>query len=73
MMNANLLKGVLRSKGITQETAARKIGISLSRFNAKLNGTGGAEFSLGDVQALRNYLELTPEDVDRIFFEEKVS
>ena len=72
-MNANLLKGVLRSKGITQETAARKIGISLSRFNAKLNGTGGAEFSLGDVQALRNYLELTPEEVDRIFFEEKVS
>lgn len=68
-MNVNLLKGKIREKGYTQEDVAEKMGISLSRFNAKLNERGGAEYSLGELQAMRGILQLTPKQVEQIFFE----
>ena len=67
-MNADMLKGKIRGMGLTQEAVAVKIGVSLSRFNAKINGTNGAEFSLGEVQTLKKILSLDMEEVDRIFF-----
>lgn len=67
-MNADRLKGEIRAQGMTQETVAAQIGISLSRFNAKLNSTGGAEFSLGEVQAIKRFLRLSSTQVDDIFF-----
>lgn len=72
-VNSALLKGEIRAKSMTQEDIASKIGISLSRFNAKLNNTGGAEFSLGEVRAIKALLCLNSEAVDSIFFDEKVS
>lgn len=67
-MNGTLLKGKMRENDLTQHDVAEKIGISLSRFNAKLNNTGGAEFSLGEVRAIKALLRLNSEQVDRIFF-----
>jgi DNA-binding XRE family transcriptional regulator len=67
-MQANMLKGKLAENGMTQAAAAEKIGISFSRFNAKINETRGAEFSLGEVLALKNVLNLSPEQIDQIFF-----
>ena len=67
-MQANMLKGKLTENRMTQAHAAERIGISLSRFNAKLNETRGAEFSLGEVLALKNVLNLSPEQIDQIFF-----
>ena len=67
-MNANLLKGKMVEQGMTQEEVAKKIGISLSRFNAKLNETGGAEFSLGEAKSLIELFCLSPKQVDQIFF-----
>ena len=72
-MNSALLKGEIRAKSMTQEDVASEIGISLSRFNAKLNNTGGAEFSLGEVRALKELLSLDAEQVDVIFFDGVVS
>lgn len=72
-MNSDLLKGEMRARALTQEDVAGQIGISLSRFNAKLNNSCGAEFSLGEVRKLKNALGLTSSQVDLIFFEEKVS
>lgn len=69
-MNSNLLKGEIRAKAMTQENVARSIGVSLSRFNAKLNGTNGAEFSLGEVRSIKSILGLSAEQVDNIFFEQ---
>lgn len=66
-MNKDLLKGRIRSLGMTQSDIATKVGISLSRFNAKINETDGAEFSLGEVQALKRILNLTSEQIDLIF------
>lgn len=67
-MNINLLKGKMREKGMTQEAVAKDMGVSLSRFNAKLNQRKGAEFSLGEVQTLRRMLGLTAKQTDQIFF-----
>lgn len=66
-MNGNLLKGALRAAGLTQEEAARKIGISLSRFNAKANNSNGAEFTLEDIRGLKQVLRLSAAEVDEIF------
>jgi DNA-binding XRE family transcriptional regulator len=67
-VNKDKLKGQIRSLGMTQGDVAEKIGVSLSRFNAKINETDGAEFSLGEVQALKGLLNLNSEQVDQIFF-----
>lgn len=67
-MNADMLKGKIREHGLTQDAVAQRLGISLSRFNAKLNGTNGAEFSLGEVQGLKKLFDLEPHQVDEIFF-----
>ena len=72
-MNRGLLKGKIKEKAMTQGDVAERIGISLSRFNAKLNNFGGAEFSLGEVRALKKLLQLDQAQVDSIFFDEKVS
>lgn len=66
-MNANLLKGKIREHNMTQADVASRIGLSLSCFNAKLNGTRGAEFSLGEVRGMRDLFKLRPEQVDQIF------
>ena len=67
MVNA-LLKGKIREKGMTQGDVAEKIGLSLSRFNAKLNNTGDAQFSLREVKAMKALLDLDSDQVDQIFF-----
>lgn len=67
-MNANKLKGEIRANGMTQEDVAAEVGISLSRFNAKLNNANGAEFSLGEVRAIKKVLNLTHTQIEDIFF-----
>lgn len=67
-MKSDLLKGKIKEKAMTQEDVASGIGISLSRFNAKINGSGGAEFTLGEARAMKKMLSLDSEQVDRIFF-----
>lgn len=72
-MNKDLLKGEIRAKAMTQDVVAERIGVSRSRFNAKLNGHKGAEFTLGEVRAMKKLLYLSKDQVDEIFFDEKVS
>ena len=67
-MNSALLKGEIRAKSMTQEDVASRIGVSLSRFNAKLNNYGGAEFSLGEIRAIKALLRLDSGKVNAIFF-----
>ncbi len=72
-MNSNLLKGALKAQGLTQRTTAQLIGMSASRFSAKINGTNGAEFSLGEAKKLRDLLRLDTATCDAIFFNAAVS
>ncbi len=67
-MNSNILKGKMREQNLTQSAVAASIGLSLSRFNAKLNSAGGAEFSLGEIRMLKKLFALDSAQIDQIFF-----
>ncbi len=66
-MNRDALLGKLREHGLTQEDGARICNMSRSRFNAKVNGTGGAEFKLGEIRALKSGIPLTLDEAASIF------
>ena len=66
-MQRDLLKGKIKEKGMNQSEVAEKIGMSLSRFNAKLNHKDNAEFTLGEVYAIKDVLGLSTEQTTKIF------
>lgn len=67
-MNKNELVSKMKKYGDNQTDLANYIGISVQRFNAKLNGTGGAEFTQGEICKVKEKYNLTSEEVDVIFF-----
>lgn len=67
-MNTAALKGKIRANGKAQSDVAKEIGLSLSRFNAKLNCKDGAEFTLGEIKSLRNVLNIGMDETEVIFF-----
>lgn len=67
-MNKNELVSKMKKYGDRQEDLAKSIGISPQRFSAKLNGTGGAEFTQGEIQKIKEKYNLTCEEVNLIFF-----
>lgn len=72
-MDKNALKSIMVRNGDTQSELAAGIGISLSRLNAKINGTGGASFKQAEIARIKKRYSLQPEVVDRIFFEDNAS
>lgn len=72
-MNKLKLESIMKLKGHTGQYVADKLGISRSTFSAKLNEKNGAEFTQGEITKLKNEYELTPQEIDEIFFKEKVS
>lgn len=66
-MNKNLLASVLAKNGDTQADLAAVLGISLSRTNAKINESGGAQFNQSEIAMIKMRYHLTAEDVDAIF------
>ena len=54
--------------GDTQQILADALGMSLSRLNAKINETDGAEFTQSEITAIKIRYHLTAEEVDLIFF-----
>lgn len=72
-MNKSLLKAEMSRYEDTQATLAKALGISLSRLNAKINETGGAEFTQTEILFIKERYRLDPSAIDSIFFAEKVS
>lgn len=72
-MNKALLESKMKLHGDNQSKLADALGISLPRFNAKLNETNGAEFTQGEIQKVKERYNLTGEEVDAIFFKGNVS
>jgi transcriptional regulator with XRE-family HTH domain len=70
-VNANLLKSYLVRSGDTQKELARYMGISQSALNAKINGH--IEFRQGEMNFIKMRYELSADEVNGIFFNEKVS
>ena len=68
-LNKNKLVSKMKWHGDTQADLAEYIGISLQRFNAKLNETDGAEFTQGEIRKIIEKYKLTSNEVMEIFFE----
>ena len=67
-MNKTLLASKMKMFGDTQLQLSQALGLSLARTNAKINETDGAEFTQGEISIIRFRYQLTPEEVDSIFF-----
>ena len=72
-MDKNLLRAYMAEHGDTQAQLAEAMGISLSRLNAKINGTRGAEFSQSEIQFIANRYQMKAKEVSAVFFAGKVS
>ena len=64
MTNTNLLKGAIKSKGLTQIETAKLIGISMASLNYKINNR--REFTASEIAKLVDLLEI--DNKDRYFF-----
>ena len=68
VMNKNKFVSVMKLHGDTQESLAEAIGLSVQRMNAKINSTGGAEFTMSEIRAIKIRYSLKSEEIDDIFF-----
>jgi len=64
----NKLKGLLREKGISYNTLADTINLSVAGLSNKINRKKGSDFTITEVIRIKNYLNLLNEDVYLIFF-----
>lgn len=71
-MNSRLFRAKMVEKGETSDSVAKYLNIARSTLYRKIRGVD-TDFDQKEITALKNRWELSPEDVDRIFFTEKVS
>lgn len=67
-MNVLKFRARLMEEGLTLMNAADTLGCSCSTLSAKIHGNKGADLRLREVKALRDWLGLSDEEVDDIFF-----
>lgn len=72
-MNKRMLESKMKLFGDTQMILANAIGISTSRFSAKINKYDGAEFTQSEINAIKDRYKLSAKEVDNIFFTTEVS
>lgn len=72
MTNTNLLETKIRDSGLRIGYICEQVGISYPGFQKKMRNEGKSEFKPSEIVVLRELLRLTPEEVDQIFFAEKV-
>ena len=70
MTNTTLLKKKIDTSGYKVIFLAEKVGLTPQGFYKKLKD--GSEWTFSQVMILRDLLHLTNEEVDSIFFNEKV-
>jgi len=72
-INKTLLQSYIVKFDGNQLVLARAMGLSLSRLNAKINETKGAEFKQSEIIFMRDRYHLTDHEVCNIFFAKTVS
>ena len=65
-MNTDKLKALIAEKGMTIDSVAKEIGMDPSTFYRKLKSNGN-NFSIGEMHALQELLEIATEDCVNIF------
>lgn len=71
-MNINELKAEMVRHGDTGETLADALGITRQTFSKKINDNG-AEFNQSEIAAIKTRYNLSPEQLNAIFFADAVS
>lgn len=72
-MNKCLLKSKMVLYGDNNATLGKALGITYQTVSAKLNNTNGSEFTQKEIYAIKSRYNLTPLEIDEIFFNQKVS
>lgn len=72
-MDKQLLKSIMVANGDTQESLSAAMGISLSRFNAKINERDGAAFTKSEMEFMITRYNMNCELSMRVFFPSRVS
>lgn len=72
-MDTLLLKSKMILHKDTNVTLGKALDIAYQTVSAKLNNTNGAEFTQGEITILKERYSLTPEEIDKIFFNNEVS
>lgn len=72
-MDKAKLKSIIVLNGDTQGILAKAIGCSQQTFSAKINEKEGSEFTQSDIRVIKERYDLTPDEVDAIFFKHDVS
>lgn len=72
-MNSAKLKSIMVLNRDTAGDLAEAIGVSSQRFSAKINEKDGAEFNQGEIMKIKVRYNLSPDEVDAIFFAKQVS
>lgn len=67
-MNKRLLKSFMARFGDTGATLAKALGISETRFSAKINEKNGAEFTKSEIGEMIERYHLNESDIRNIFF-----
>jgi len=70
-MKVNLLRAKIVENGMTANSMCEKIGMGKSAYYRKINGT--SDFYREEIVKISKVLNLTPEDIFSIFFDEKVT
>ena len=71
-INTQLLKARMVERGISAENLAKLVGMNPSTFYRKMK-TGGNSFTVAEMFAIVDALELTDEDAVRIFLQRKLA
>ena len=67
-MALNKLKIRLKDEGVTYSDMGEKLGISTVAFQRKINGD--TQFKLSEIRDMTDFLKLTGEEVEDIFFDQ---
>jgi len=70
-MNKNLLRSKMIAVNEGMKDLAKLLNVSITSVSYRLNGH--TEFTRTDIMKIKEHYHLTPEDIDLIFFNEKVS
>ena len=67
-MNKNALRALLAQHGDTYESLGKVIGCTTATVSDKVNERTGNGFTQPEMLAIKKHYNLTPDDIDKIFF-----
>lgn len=73
MVNTILLKAKLKEKQLTQDDAAKLLGINPSTFNRKINNNVGDVLTVKEAETLADILKIPRSKLSSIFFAKSIA